>query len=119
MSPHLNPPVVLSAGSVARSAGSELTQPLSNPHPDIERAGLAAAVEQSADAILITDAFGTIQFANPAFSLMTGYSREEAVGQNPRVLKSGSQPAWAEVGVHRAGSADRHVATREGKPLAA
>jgi PAS domain S-box-containing protein len=68
-------------------------QPLSSPHQDIQRAGLAAAVEQSADAILITDAFGTIQYANPAFTRMTGYSREEAVGQNPRILKSGRRSA--------------------------
>jgi PAS domain S-box-containing protein len=72
MSPHLNPP---------------------GPYPDIERAGLAAAFEQSADAIVITDIFGTIQYVNPAFTLMTGYSREETVGQNPRILKSGRQPA--------------------------
>ena len=50
-------------------------------------------MEQSADTVLITDAFGTIQYVNPAFTLMTGYSREEAVGQNPRVLKSGNQRA--------------------------
>ena len=91
MALHLNPPVVPSVDPVAGGGPPQL-QPLSSPHPDIERAGLAAAVEQSADAILITDAFGTIQYANPAFTLMTGYSREEAVGQNPRVLKSGRQP---------------------------
>jgi PAS domain S-box-containing protein len=68
---------------------SRPTQPLSSPQPDIERAGLAAAVEQSADGVVITDISGAIQYANPAFSLMTGYSRQEVTGQNPRVLKSG------------------------------
>jgi PAS domain S-box-containing protein len=54
---------------------------------------LAAAVEQSADAVVITDALGAIQYVNPAFTLMTGYGREEAAGQNPRVLKSGAHSA--------------------------
>ena len=58
---------------------------------DIARAGLTAAVEQSADAILISDAAGQIQYVNPAFTAMTGYGRANAVGQNPRFLKSGRQ----------------------------
>ncbi len=44
--------------------------------------------EQAADGIVITDIHANIQFANPAFTAMTGYSCEEAVGQNPRLLKS-------------------------------
>jgi PAS domain S-box-containing protein len=54
-------------------------------------ARLSTAVEQSAEAILITDAGGTIVYTNPAFEKSTGYSRDEAVGQNPRILKSGAQ----------------------------
>ncbi|MGA9425802.1 MAG: PAS domain-containing protein, partial [Terracidiphilus sp.] len=57
----------------------------------IEGAGLAEAVAQAADAIVITDSDGVIQFVNPAFTTLTGYSGEEAVGQSPRVLKSGCQ----------------------------
>jgi PAS domain S-box-containing protein len=57
----------------------------------IERAGLAAAVEQAADSIVIADAGGRIQYVNPAFTAMTGYTSEEAVGRNPRFLKSGRQ----------------------------
>ena len=59
----------------------------------IERAGLITAVEQAADGIVITDANGKIRYVNPAFTAMTGYSSEEAVGQNPRMLKSGHEPA--------------------------
>jgi PAS domain S-box-containing protein len=55
----------------------------------IERAGLVAAVEQAADGIVITDSEGRIQYVNPAFTAMTGYTSEEAVGQNPRILRSG------------------------------
>jgi len=53
------------------------------------RARLAMAVEQTADAVFITDREGTILLVNPAFETITGYSREEAVGKNPRILHSG------------------------------
>ena len=52
---------------------------------------LATAIEQAAEAILITDVRGRIVYANPAFEKITGYSRQEAIGQNPRMLKSGRQ----------------------------
>jgi PAS domain S-box-containing protein len=55
----------------------------------IECAGLVAAVEQAADGIVITGTDGKIQYVNPAFTAMTGYTSEEVVGQNPRILKSG------------------------------
>jgi PAS domain S-box-containing protein len=60
---------------------------------EIERTGLEAAVEQAADAIVITGTDGTIQYVNPAFTALTGYTREEAVGGNPRILKSGEMTA--------------------------
>ena len=50
---------------------------------------LTRAVEQSDSTILVTDLSGTIQYVNPAFSRVTGYAAHEAVGQNPRILKSG------------------------------
>ena len=56
-----------------------------------ERTRLFSAVEQAHEAILITDAAGAIQYTNPAFERITGYTREEVAGQNPRILKSGTQ----------------------------
>lgn len=50
---------------------------------------LHSAVEQSADMVIITDAAGRIEYVNPAFEKTTGYSREEVLGANPRILKSG------------------------------
>ncbi len=50
---------------------------------------LSQAVEQSPVAILITDLKGAIQYANPKFVESTGYSIDEVMGKNPRVLKSG------------------------------
>ncbi len=53
---------------------------------------LSRAVEQSGSSIVITDLEGIIEFVNPAFSRITGYTPAEAIGQNPRILKSGRQP---------------------------
>ena len=53
----------------------------------------ATAVEQAAEAIVITDPKGTILYVNPAFERITGYTSLEAVGQNPRILKSGKHDA--------------------------
>jgi PAS domain S-box-containing protein len=53
---------------------------------------LSNAVEQTADAIIITDRDGIIEYVNPAFETITGYSRDEAIGQTPRILRSGKQP---------------------------
>jgi PAS domain S-box-containing protein len=52
---------------------------------------LATAVEQSAESILITDTNGSIVYVNPAFEKTTGYTRDEATGANPRILRSGNQ----------------------------
>jgi len=54
---------------------------------------LAMAVEQATETVVITDTNGTILYANPAFEKTSGYTRAEALGQNPRVLKSGKQDA--------------------------
>ena len=50
---------------------------------------LTTAAEQAAETIVIKDPEGTILYANPAIERVTGYSRQEAIGQNPRILKSG------------------------------
>ncbi len=50
---------------------------------------LNTAVEQAAEAIIITDTEGLIQYVNPAFEKITGYSRHEVKGQTPRIMKSG------------------------------
>jgi len=53
---------------------------------------LSLAVEQSPVSIVITDADGIIEYVNRTFSEVTGYTGEEAIGRNPRILKSGNLP---------------------------
>jgi PAS domain S-box-containing protein len=53
---------------------------------------LSRAVEQSPAAVVITDTNGNIEYVNPKFTQLTGYTFEEAIGKNPNVLRAGNQP---------------------------
>ena len=59
----------------------------------VEKTGLSRAIEQAAEAIVITDVHANIQYVNPAFVAMTGYRADEVIGQSTRLLKSGRQHA--------------------------
>jgi PAS domain S-box-containing protein len=61
---------------------------------DAERDRLAAAIDQATEAVVITDLDARITYVNPAFERVTGYTRGEVLGQNPRLLKSGLQTPW-------------------------
>ncbi|UFS69917.1 PAS domain S-box protein [Geomonas sp. RF6] len=65
-------------------------------------------VEQSPVSVVITDLSGSISYVNPKFSELTGYSPEEVLGRNPRLLKTG----LTDVEVYR----DMWLALRERKP---
>jgi PAS domain S-box-containing protein len=56
---------------------------------EMELRRLGAAVEQSGEIIIITDPDGVIQYVNQEFEKITGYSRQEAIGRKPSLLKSG------------------------------
>jgi PAS domain S-box-containing protein len=56
---------------------------------------LSTAIEQSPVSIVITDLRGDIEYVNPRFCQSTGYALEEALGCNPRLLKSGETPGAA------------------------
>jgi len=56
---------------------------------EIKLKKLKTAIETASETIVITDSEGLIEYANPAFSVITGYTLDEAIGLNPRVLKSG------------------------------
>lgn len=53
---------------------------------------LSLAVEQSPDSIVITDLNANIEYANTSFTKVTGYSLEEVIGKNPRIMQSGKTP---------------------------
>ena len=55
---------------------------------EAEQERLATAIAQAAETVVITDKEGTIQYVNPAFEQITGYKCAEAIGRNPRLLKS-------------------------------
>ncbi len=58
---------------------------------DVQLRMLWRAVESSPATVVITDREGCIQYVNKKFSALTGYAREEVMGRNPSVLKSGVQ----------------------------
>lgn len=72
-----------------RGTGTDITAAVENAH---RMHMLNRAVEQSPVSIVITDLNGVIQYVNTEFIAVTGYSAEEATGNNPRILKSGLTP---------------------------
>jgi PAS domain S-box-containing protein len=71
---------------------AELRQSIAQRERADERVRLqSAALESAANAIIITDPRGTIQWVNPAFTRLTGYPVKDVIGQNPRILKSDKQ----------------------------
>ena len=86
---------------------------------DLEK--LSTAVHQSADTIVFTNIDGDIEYANPKFTELTGYSIEEVLGENPRVLKSGEQSdefykeMWKTISSGKAWRGEFHNKTKDGR----
>lgn len=59
---------------------------------ELELKKLSLAVKQSPAAVVITDIQGAIEYINPKFTRITGYTLEEVRGRNPRILQSGNMP---------------------------
>ncbi|MBI2215332.1 MAG: PAS domain S-box protein [Acidobacteria bacterium] len=72
---------------------SSFTDVTDRANAEATRVLLTTAIEHVGESILITDAEGTIRYVNPAFESATGYSRDEAIGSTPRILKSGAHDA--------------------------
>ena len=77
-------------------AAADLTLPFSTPEAPLSLEGslrlLIKAVEQSPVSVIITDTRGLIQYVNPKFTQLMGFTRAEAVGKTPRIIKGGYLP---------------------------
>ena len=85
-----------SSAPLGRSGGRRIVISMAKDITERKRAEeeanrLVTAVEQAAEAVLITDPQAHILYVNPAFTRITGYLREEVLGQTPRILNSGRQ----------------------------
>ena len=86
-------------GIIASAIGNEDTR----KQAEAELNRLMTAIEQTPESVVITDTEGRILYVNPVFERVTGYSRAEAIGQNPRLLKSNRQESafyrqlWAKI----------------------
>ena len=80
----------------------------------------ARAIEQSPVSIVITDPEGNIQYVNPKFEQLTGYTSAEAIGLNPRILSSGEVPAenyrdlWATISSGKTWQGEFHNRRKDG-----
>lgn len=84
---------------------------------------LFLVVEYSPVSIIITDPSGTIQYVNQTFTKVTGYSKEEALGKNPRILKSGVQGIefyenlWKTISAGNPWQGEFHNISKSGEPF--
>ncbi|WP_188449235.1 EAL domain-containing protein [Arenimonas maotaiensis] len=79
-----------SNGDLVFATGRDVTD---SHRRDAELRRLSKAIEQSPNSLVITDTKARIEFVNPAFTDITGYTLPEVLGRNPRILKSGKTPA--------------------------
>lgn len=77
--------------SLGKSDLTRYTYAMTPDFPDPKLHQLLAAIERIQDAVMVVGADGTIQYVNQAMVESSGYSRDELVGENPRMLQSGVQ----------------------------
>ena len=76
------------AEAVLQICAARIAAELAHQRAEEKMYKLSQALEQTADAVTITDSNGVIEYINPAFSSVTGFSAEEAIGRNPSIVKS-------------------------------
>jgi len=90
---YFNSTTIKDESGEVQSAFAFVTDITQRKQAEEERNRLAIAIEQAAESVFITDRDGMIQYVNPAFERLTGYSRKDVIGQTPRILESGKQGA--------------------------
>jgi diguanylate cyclase (GGDEF)-like protein/PAS domain S-box-containing protein len=75
--------------SILQISAARVVSELEHQRAESRLHTLSSAIEQTADSVIITDPDGVIVYVNPAFEQTTGYSRAEAMGQKPSLVKSG------------------------------
>jgi len=83
--------------AVLEICASRVAAELERRPKEMQRQQLSSAIEQTADSVMITDRHGIIEYVNPAYEQITGFSHEEALGKTPSLVKSGKhEPAFYE-----------------------
>jgi len=85
----INAKLIFNASGVADHIDGSMRDITRRTQAEEEVKKLQKAIENSNTSIIITDKKGNIEYANPYFTHLTGYTREEYTGKNPNVLKSG------------------------------
>lgn len=98
----------------------ELEKVFANLDPRVDPVLLLRAVEQNSATIVITDPTGTIIYVNAKFTEMTGYTKDEALGQNPRILKGNDgltdyKEMWEQLSAGRQWRGDFHNKRKNGE----
>jgi len=87
-----NEPIPENTINLTRTIGGQLGFTLENARLFDESRKFRLGLERSADAVFMTDIEGTIVYANPSFEKVYGFSVDEVIGENPRIIKSGVIP---------------------------
>ena len=87
-----NEPIPENIVGLTQTIGGQLGFTLENARLFDESRKFRLGLERSADAVFMTDLDGTIVYANPSFEKVYGFSVDEVIGENPRIIKSGVIP---------------------------
>jgi PAS domain S-box-containing protein len=90
---HVSPQIIKDEAGKYTGRFAVFTDITERKHSEERLRKLSSAVEQSPNAIIITDRDGIIEYVNPCFSAITGYSLEEAIGKKPSIIKSNKTSA--------------------------